>query len=91
MGENVLHGGNMTLDYEPIAIVGVGCRLPGDTTSLANLWDLMRKSKAAHTVVPSQRWNSSAWHHPNQDRKGAVCELSCCDVVILVALLAHDD
>ncbi len=41
---------------EPIAIIGVGCRLPGDTNGPDALWDLMAARRSAVTTVPEDRW-----------------------------------
>ncbi|PSR80251.1 hypothetical protein BD289DRAFT_441070 [Coniella lustricola] len=56
--------------FEPIAIVGVACRLPGEASSLEGLWDLMSNSRTAHGPIPPSRWDSEAWYHPDADHKG---------------------
>ncbi|QPH03004.1 hypothetical protein C2857_007224 [Epichloe festucae Fl1] len=57
---------------EPIAIVGVGFRFAGGVSSLGSLWDMISKVKTGHGPVPSDRWNSDVWHHPDPDRKGGI-------------------
>ncbi|KAM5441355.1 Type I Iterative PKS [Microsporum ferrugineum] len=57
---------------EPIAIVGVACRLAGEVSSLDSLWDMISKVKTGHGPIPSDRWNSSRWYHPDPDRKGGI-------------------
>ncbi|KAI5461002.1 PKSN polyketide synthase for alternapyrone biosynthesis [Mariannaea sp. PMI_226] len=57
---------------EPIAIVGVGFRFAGGVSSLGSLWDMISKVKTGHSLVPSDRWNSDVWHHPDPDRKGGI-------------------
>ncbi|KUL83822.1 hypothetical protein ZTR_06625 [Talaromyces verruculosus] len=51
----------------PLAIVGVGFRLPGDATNPDKLWDLLASGKSAWTRVPSDRWNEEAFLHPDPD------------------------
>ncbi|MEU8080909.1 acyltransferase domain-containing protein [Catellatospora citrea] len=41
---------------EPIAIVGLGCRLPGDVNSPADLWEFLRARGQAAVEVPAERW-----------------------------------
>ncbi|KAI3539427.1 hypothetical protein CSPX01_08873 [Colletotrichum filicis] len=48
----------------PIAIVGMGCRFPGDATSPSKFWDLLKNGRDAYSPN-TDRWNSDAFHHPN--------------------------
>src|SRR5713226_2298082 len=41
---------------EPIAIIGIGCRLPGGANSPEKFWELLRKGIDAVGDVPEQRW-----------------------------------
>src|SRR5262245_36922416 len=41
----------------PIAIVGVGCRFPGNADSPAAFWRLLRDGVAATSEAPWQRWS----------------------------------
>lgn len=51
----------------PLAIVGIGCRLPGDATNPDKLWDLLASGKSAWSRVPADRWNEEAFLHPDPD------------------------
>ena len=42
---------------EPIAIVGIGCRLPGGVHSPRDFWDLLREGREAIGEVPQDRWD----------------------------------
>lgn len=42
---------------EPIAIVGIGCRLPGGANSAEQFWQLLREGRDAITEVPPERWD----------------------------------
>ncbi len=41
---------------EPIAIVGIGCRLAGDLTTVAQFWQFLLDGRSAVREVPSERW-----------------------------------
>ncbi|KAI1734298.1 KR domain-containing protein [Xylaria scruposa] len=57
---------------EPIAVVGMGCRLPGDVHSPSEFWDLlMRKGTGQTPKVPASRFNIDAHIHSNNDRPGS--------------------
>lgn len=44
---------------EPIAVLGIGCRLPGGVTDLQSLEELLFGGKTAIGEVPSTRWDFS--------------------------------
>ncbi|KAK0616599.1 KR domain-containing protein [Immersiella caudata] len=57
---------------EPIAVVGMGCRLPGDVDTPAKFWDMMLNKKTGNTPkVPASRFNIDAHIHKNNDRPGS--------------------
>jgi len=43
---------------EPIAIVGLGCRFPGDINDPDALWDFIAARRSAVTAVPDDRWRA---------------------------------
>ncbi|MFC5905493.1 type I polyketide synthase, partial [Streptomyces zhihengii] len=49
------------LANEPIAIVGMSCRLPGGVTSPAGLWDLVTARRDGMSAFPDDRWWDVAW------------------------------
>ncbi|KAK2612303.1 Reducing polyketide synthase dep5 [Conoideocrella luteorostrata] len=62
----------LSQQLEPIAVVGMGCRLPGDVSSPSDLWDLMMEKKSGQTPkVPSSRFNIDAHYHSHNDRPGS--------------------
>ncbi len=50
---------------EPIAIVGIGCRLPGGVSGPEDLWALLREGREAIGEIPADRWDLN--HHFNPD------------------------
>ncbi|KAG9187092.1 hypothetical protein G6011_04963 [Alternaria panax] len=54
----------------PIAIVGFGCRFPGDVTNGEKLWEMLVEKKSARTEVPPDRFNIDAFYNPDGDRFG---------------------
>ena len=58
---------------EPIAIVGVGCRLPGTATDPEAFWDLLRDGVDAIREVPADRWKVEEYFNPNPGTPGKTC------------------
>ena len=54
----------------PIAVVGIGCRLPGGADNPEKLWQLLSEGRNAWSDVPSTRFNWDSFHHPNHDMQG---------------------
>ena len=48
---------------EPLAIVGIGCRLPGNSNDPESFWDLLIQGKSAIREVPSDRWDIQRYYH----------------------------
>ncbi|MDK2660814.1 SDR family NAD(P)-dependent oxidoreductase [Cupriavidus sp. LEh21] len=44
---------------EPIAVVGMGCRLPAGADSAERLWDMLAAGTDAVTAVPDERWTDA--------------------------------
>ena len=55
---------------EPVAIVGIGCRLPGGVRHPDDLWNLLAGGVDAITEVPKERWNLSSTYHPDPAKLG---------------------
>ncbi len=50
------------LASEPIAIVGIGCRFPGQIASPEDYWRFLIGKKDAITEIPADRWNSADYY-----------------------------
>lgn len=50
----------MAQNYEPIAIVGMGCRVPG-ANSPTDLWNLLIEGKDMVKDLDNTRWNQEKW------------------------------
>ena len=48
---------------EPLAIVGIGCRLPGKSNNPESFWDLLIHGKSAIREVPPDRWDVDRYYH----------------------------
>ncbi|MBH1937213.1 polyketide synthase docking domain-containing protein, partial [Streptomyces sp. AV19] len=56
---------------EPVAIVGMSCRLPGDVSSPDHLWDMVVKGEDAIGDFPSDRgWDVEALYDPEPGNPG---------------------
>jgi acyl transferase domain-containing protein len=55
---------------EPVAIVGLGCRLPGSANDPESFWDLLRNGVDAIREVPVERWNVGQYFDPNPGTPG---------------------
>ena len=57
---------------EPIAVIGMACRFPGEASNVASFWQMMSEGRNANSKVPESRLNVDAYYHPNNDRRGVV-------------------
>ena len=55
---------------EPIAIVGMGVRLPGGICTPADFWTLLRDGRDGITEVPADRWALSRFYDPDPNVPG---------------------
>ncbi|RAK98120.1 putative hybrid PKS/NRPS enzyme EqiS-like protein [Aspergillus ibericus CBS 121593] len=56
---------------EPIAIIGSGCRFPGEASSPSRLWDLLQAPRDCLTEIPKDRFNWEGYRYPDGPRHGS--------------------
>lgn len=54
----------------PLAIVGMGCRLPGKVENPEEFWDLLSQGTDAVTEIPISRWDTREFYDPNPATPG---------------------
>ncbi|KAI1408201.1 ketoacyl-synt-domain-containing protein [Hypoxylon sp. FL1857] len=57
---------------EPIAVVGIGCRFPGNATSPSALWQMLSRGESAWSEIPTSRLNAASYFHPSGNRQGSI-------------------
>jgi hypothetical protein len=57
---------------EPIAIIGMSCRLPGSATDTSSFWEMLISGRTAWTPGPGKRFNMEAFQDPTARRSGTV-------------------
>src|SRR5271167_275945 len=60
-------------DTEPIAVVGMGCRLPGGVNTPAQYWRLLQDGVSGVVRVPSERWDADAFFSDDHSVPGTIC------------------
>lgn len=58
------------LSREPLAIVGIGCRVPGGVENPSEFWELIKDGTDAIIEVPRDRWNLRKFYDPDPDKPG---------------------
>ncbi|XP_035669035.1 highly reducing polyketide synthase 40-like [Branchiostoma floridae] len=53
-----------------LAIVGIGCRMPGGTDTPSKFWDVIREGRNVITEVPPERWSLEAYHSTDPHQSG---------------------
>jgi acyl transferase domain-containing protein/aryl carrier-like protein len=55
---------------EPIAVIGISCRMPGGANDPEAFWELLRSGRDPIRPVPPDRWDLSGWYDPRQGTLG---------------------
>ena len=50
---------------EPVAVVGIGCRFPGDVHGPDSYWQLLMDGREGISEVPADRWDVEAFYDPD--------------------------
>ncbi|KAI1029050.1 hypothetical protein LB504_012981 [Fusarium proliferatum] len=57
---------------EPIAVIGLDLKFPGDATDADGFWDMLVTGRSACTDIPDDRFKVSSFYHPDPERSGSV-------------------
>ena len=57
---------------DPIAVIGLHLRFPGDATDPEAFYNLLLAGRSAVAEVPKDRYNVEAFYHPDAERGGTV-------------------
>ncbi|KAF5676898.1 polyketide synthase [Fusarium heterosporum] len=68
-GHAPVNGHSVAEALEPIAVVGMSCRLPGDASDTQKLWELLTQGRSAWSKTPKDRFNQEAFHDPSAEGK----------------------
>ena len=55
---------------EAIAIIGIGCRFPGNANTPESFWELLSNGKDSVREIPLERWDIDSYYDPNPDTPG---------------------
>ncbi|WP_131810943.1 type I polyketide synthase, partial [Mycolicibacterium monacense] len=58
---------------EPIAVVGMGCRLPGGVSDPDGFWQLLQDGRSGIVRVPPERWDAEALYSADNGVPGTIC------------------
>src|ERR1700722_10947994 len=58
---------------DPIAIIGIGCRFPGNASDPKKFWELLCKGVDAIIETPRDRWDYRRFYDPNMNAAGKMC------------------
>ncbi|OGE57109.1 hypothetical protein PENARI_c002G04917 [Penicillium arizonense] len=57
---------------EPIAVVGIGCRLPGGVTTTQDFWDTLCRGMNMVSEVPNDRFHAESLHDADSGKYGTI-------------------
>lgn len=60
----------MDRSKEPVAVIGSGCRFPGQVTTPSKLWTLLREPRDLLTSIPPERFSASRFYHEDGQYHG---------------------
>lgn len=55
---------------EPVAVIGMGCRFPGNSDTPHAFWNLLQSGHDAVTEVPRARWDIERYYDPDPAKPG---------------------
>lgn len=80
---------------EPIAIIGVDARLPGDGDTAQRFYESLLAGRSARSEIPPERFAIDSFWHPEAERSGSVSSslrgASPCDHYLLTQRRPEQD
>lgn len=61
---------NEGAQHESVAIVGIGCRLPGGVSSPDGVWEMLVQGEDVTREIPGERWDVDAYYDPDPNVPG---------------------
>jgi acyl transferase domain-containing protein/NADPH:quinone reductase-like Zn-dependent oxidoreductase/SAM-dependent methyltransferase/short-subunit dehydrogenase/acyl carrier protein len=58
--------------HEPLAIIGVGCRIPGGANDPEEFWRLLHEGGNGVREIASDRWDADRYYDPDPDTPGKI-------------------
>jgi len=58
------------LQAEPLAVIGIGCRLPGNVSTPEDCWRVLADGIDVITEIPADRWNARDYYDPDPQAAG---------------------
>ncbi|KAL2006666.1 hypothetical protein VTN00DRAFT_9334 [Thermoascus crustaceus] len=65
-----IDGTSQEKPIEPVAIVGMACRFPGDASDVSSFWKLLCEARSAWSDAPEDRFRQHAFFHPESKTNG---------------------
>ncbi len=59
-----------SLPRDPLAVIGIGCRLPGNINNPQELWAALLEGRDGIRTVPADRWDNSFYYDPDKEKRG---------------------
>lgn len=57
---------------QPVAIIGIGIRAPGDGSDPESFWNMLVEGRSARAEIPKDRYNIDGFYHPDSERLGSI-------------------
>nr|VFK13389.1 MAG: Ketoacyl-synthetase C-terminal extension [Candidatus Kentron sp. LPFa] len=57
-------------NLEPIAIIGMGCRFPGDAENPRAFWKMLCEGRDGIVEIPPSRWDARRFYDPDPNKPG---------------------
>ena len=54
---------------DPIAVIGMSCKLPGEIDSISKFWKSLVEGKDLISEIPKNRWNTNQFYHEDKNHK----------------------